>query len=70
MTTIPTPTWGAVYRRRLSKGEDHGSAAFAADQWEKRQRANRWKNCPSTHCERSQECRSPHECCASKDPTP
>lgn len=21
-----------------------------------------WQNCPSTHCERSQECRSPHEC--------
>ena len=24
--------------------------------------AKAWKNCPSTHCERSQECRSPHEC--------
>ena len=22
----------------------------------------RWKMCPSTHCERSQECRAPHEC--------
>ena len=21
-----------------------------------------WRHCPSTHCERSQECRSPHEC--------
>ena len=24
-----------------------------------------WQRCPSTHCERSQECRSPHECSAS-----
>ena len=23
-----------------------------------------WQRCPSTHCERSQECRSPHECSA------
>lgn len=22
----------------------------------------RWRICPSTHCERSQECRSPNEC--------
>lgn len=22
----------------------------------------RWRICPSTHCERWQECRSPHEC--------
>lgn len=22
----------------------------------------RWRKCPSTHCERAQECRSPHEC--------
>lgn len=21
-------------------------------------------NCPSTHCNRSEECRSPHECCS------
>jgi len=21
-----------------------------------------WERCPSTHCERAQECRSPHEC--------
>ena len=25
-------------------------------------RAPHWTRCPSTHCERSQECRSPHEC--------
>lgn len=29
-------TWGDVYRQHLRKGEDHGSAAYAADQWEKR----------------------------------
>ena len=23
---------------------------------------DRWKICPSTHCERAQECRAPHEC--------
>jgi hypothetical protein len=23
-----------------------------------------WKRCPSTHCERAQECRSPSECAA------
>lgn len=25
-----------------------------------------WKHCPSTHCERSQECRSPNECSATR----
>lgn len=25
-------------------------------------RAPPWTRCPSTHCERSEECRSPHEC--------
>lgn len=30
-------TWGVIYRRHLRRGEDHGSAAHAADQWEKRQ---------------------------------
>lgn len=29
----------------------------------------RWKVCPSTHCERSGECRAPHECSAAKDLT-
>jgi len=29
----------------------------------------RWKVCPSTHCERAGECRAPHECCAAKDLT-
>lgn len=56
--------WGAIYNRYLKRGHDHGSAAFAADQWEKRKDAKRWSRCPSTHCERAQECRSPHECSA------
>lgn len=61
-------TWGAVFNRYIAKGHDHSSAAYMADQWEKRQRPNRWKDCPSTHCERSGECRSPHECCAQRAP--
>lgn len=59
-------TWGVVYNRHVAKGMDQSSAAHLADQWEKRQRPDRWKDCPSTHCERSQECRSPHECCAKR----
>lgn len=57
-------TWGAVFNHYLKHGHDHGSAAYAADQWEKRQRRDRWKDCPSTHCERRGECCSPHECSA------
>lgn len=30
-------SWGGVYRQHLARGEDHGSAAYAADQWQKRQ---------------------------------
>ena len=29
-------TWGEIYHRALSRGEDHGYAAHLADQWEKR----------------------------------
>ena len=32
-------TWGDVYCRYLAEGHDNGSAAYAADQWEKRQLA-------------------------------
>ena len=35
--------------------------AEAAKAW---QAMGAWVNCPSTHCERSQECRSPSECSA------
>lgn len=30
-------TWGAIYRKHLARGEDHGSAAYMADQWQKRE---------------------------------
>lgn len=62
-------TWGAVFNRYIAKGHDHASAAYAADQWEKRQDRTRWKRCSSTHCERHGECRSPHDCSAAKDRT-
>ena len=63
-------TWGLVFARHVRRGEDYSSAAYAADQWEKRQDPCRWANCPSTHCERRQECASPNECCAKKRVTP
>lgn len=28
----------------------------------------RWQRCPSTHCERSQECRAPHDCTVKPKP--
>lgn len=34
----------------------------------KRRFLDRWKDCPSTHCERSGECRSPSECSAKVRP--
>lgn len=33
-------TWGDVFLAYLSRGHDHGSAAYAADKWEMRE-ANR-----------------------------
>lgn len=63
-----TTTWGLVFQRHVARGEDHASAAFAADQWEKRQDPTRWKQCCSTHCERRQECASPHDCSAKLAP--
>ena len=59
-------TWGTIYQKYVRRGHDHADAAFRADQWEKRQDVDRWRRCPSTHCERRQECASPHECCATK----
>lgn len=52
-------TWGDVFNFYKRQGHDPSSAAVKADEWENRQP---WANCPSTHCERSQECRSPSEC--------
>lgn len=57
-------TWGAVFNHYRQKGHDSSSAAFQADQWEKRKYPNRWSECPSTHCERRQECSSKFECAA------
>lgn len=50
--------WAVTFNRKLSLGHDHGSAAYSADLAEKRATTR----CPSTHCQRSRECRSPHEC--------
>jgi hypothetical protein len=55
-------TWGTVYQRYCDRGEDRSAAAWMADQWEKRQSSGVWGDCPSTHCERRQECGSPHDC--------
>jgi hypothetical protein len=56
--------WGVIFNRYKQRGHDPASAAYMADQWEKRQHPDRWKNCPSTHCERRQECSSKNECSA------
>lgn len=56
--------WGVIFNRLRQKGHDASSAAYEADQWEKRKHLDRWKHCPSTHCERRQECSSHHECSA------
>lgn len=56
-------TWDTIFLRHLRRGEDHGSAAYAADQWEKRQHQDRWKHCHSSHCANDR-CRSPHDCSA------
>lgn len=50
--------WATTFNRKLRQGHDHGSAAYAADEAEKRAA----KACPSTHCGRRQECTSPNDC--------
>lgn len=37
-------TWGAVFNRYKARGADPASAAYSADQWEKRQRPDRWRD--------------------------
>jgi len=37
-------TWGAVFNRYKARGADPASAAYSADQWEKRQRPDRWRH--------------------------
>lgn len=32
-----THTWGSIFRCALARGDDHGHAAYLADEWEKRQ---------------------------------
>ena len=29
-------TWGSIYQNSVDRGDDHGYAAFLADQWERR----------------------------------
>ena len=36
-------TWGDAYNAYLAKGHDNGSAAFKADEWEKRRAAREQK---------------------------
>lgn len=59
-------SWATIFNRYRRLGHDLSDAAYRADQWEKRQSPNRWRHCPSTHCERRGECTSPHECSASR----
>jgi len=35
--------WGTIYNRALARGEDHGAAAYLADQWEQRDKRKRRK---------------------------
>lgn len=53
-------TWADIFWKYVRRGEDRSAAAMMADGWEKRQK--NWKRCPSTHCERRQECASPNGC--------
>lgn len=54
-------TWSDIFWKYVRRGEDRCAAAFMADNWERRQKPN-WARCPSTHCERRQECASPNGC--------
>ena len=52
--------WNTIFWKYIRKGHDRSSAAYEAD------KASVQKpSCTSTHCERAQECRSPHECSGS-----
>ncbi len=34
-------TWGSIYRKAIARGDDHGYAAYLANQWEQRQKRKR-----------------------------
>lgn len=34
-------TWGSIYNNALARGNDHGYAAYLADQWEARKDAKK-----------------------------
>lgn len=55
-------TWTTAFNAHRKAGQNIHESMFFASQWVKRQYADRWKHCSSTHCERTGECCSPHEC--------
>jgi len=54
----------AKFDKLLRSGMTAVDAAYESRQWEKKAYPNRWSACSGTHCERSEECRSPSDCCA------
>lgn len=36
-------TWGSIFRNSLRRGDDHGYAAYLADQWEARMKKKQMK---------------------------
>lgn len=57
--------WGDVYRDYLARGHDHGSAAFAADQWVNRGKHGKEKR--QKDRERKADPRRPIETMSSED---
>ena len=53
-------TWGGIFWKYVRKGHDFSDAAMRADLWLSKQ--STILSCTSKHCERSMECRSPHDC--------
>jgi hypothetical protein len=63
---ISAPAWlrrRGCYAARIELFTDGHRFRFSGFSLEKlRRAAPNWMRCPSTHCERHQECRTPHEC--------
>jgi len=59
-------SWNDIFWKYVRKGHDRSSAAYEADRWQARNPVE--PSCCSTHCERAQECRSPHDCCGDYAP--